>query len=131
MTSAVSIENNFAAGIGSISAGFDQQILGQASYINQLQNGGAFAPPSFSSQAQPQLAQPQLGGTPAQIVAQLEANPALVPAALDALRQNPELVKTALLELRKQPHLAARLPAPIKDFLAGVLRSIGGGGCAA
>lgn len=107
-----SFADNIANGIAGISAGFDNQILGQASYINALQQGGVAAAG---------------GGSPEQVVAQLNANPQMIPQAIAAMRANPQLLARVLLEAKRRPDLAARLPQPIKRFLAQTLQSIQSG----
>ncbi len=105
-----SIENSFANMTARVSGGFGQQILGQASYINRLQQGGA-------SSGVPG------GQTPEQFVARLAADPALAQQAIQAMQKNPALAQKAVRDLAQRPDLARALPRSIKQFLAQAITS--------
>lgn len=106
-----SIENGFANMTARVSGGFNQQILGQASYIDQLQQGGSGAAGTSS------------GASPEQLVQRLAADPALAQQAIQAMQNNPALLQKAVRDLAQRPDLARGLPRSIKQFLAQAITS--------
>ncbi len=102
-----SIENSFANMTANVAGGFSNQILGQASYINRLQQGGAS------------------GGSPEQLVARLNADPILQQRAIQAMQNNPALIGKAIRDLSARPDLARKLPPAIKRFLTQAIQSGG------
>jgi hypothetical protein len=121
-----SIENNFATGIGNISAGFDGSILGQANRINTLQNNGIAAAqgggiiPAGQAQARPPL-------TVEQAIVALNRDPSLAPQAIQAL-QDPNIFRQVLGTLQQKPELVQALPLEVQQFLHFILS--GGTGAA-
>ncbi|MEQ8274719.1 MAG: hypothetical protein RMA76_12050 [Deltaproteobacteria bacterium] len=106
-----SIENSFANMTANVAGGFSNQILGQASYINRLQQGGSAA---------------ASGGTsPEQFVARLNADPMLQQRAIQAMQKDPRLIGKAIRDLSARPHLARQLPPAIKRFLTQAIQSGG------
>ncbi|MEQ9497657.1 MAG: hypothetical protein RIT81_12385 [Deltaproteobacteria bacterium] len=105
-----SIENSFANMTANVAGGFSNQILGQASYINRLQQGGSAA---------------ASGGSPEQLIARLNADPMLQQRAIQAMQNNPALIGKAIRDLSARPDLARQLPPAIKRFLTQAIQSGG------
>jgi hypothetical protein len=108
-----SIEDGFANGIARVSGGFDSSILGQASYIDRLQQTGSWA-----------LGNSAIGAAQApsleQAIAMVNRDPSLIPLALEVL-QDPGTFFTVLNGLAAQPQLIGLLPPDIFGFIQDVL----------
>lgn len=109
-----SIADGFAGKIASSMGGFTQRILGQASHIDRLQQGGAGAASGPAPAGSPTLAK---GASLESVVARVATDPQFAEQVMGALERHPPLLAKAARTMAMRPDLAAKLPVGIQSRL--------------